>query len=135
MKYSQSIGIVLVLAFGVVAFLPWIYIPSLHVFVKGMDAGGTLFGKPALFNIFCCGFALLFFAIPRLWAKRANIFFTTMNLAWALKNFIILSICREGECPERLPSLYLMFILALGILVMSFLPKLEIKKGTSEDVP
>jgi hypothetical protein len=135
MKYSQSIGIALVLAFGVVAYLPWISIPSLHIFIKGMDSGGTLFGKPALFNLICCGCALLFFAVPRLWAKRANIFATTMNLAWALKNFIVLSICREGECPERLPALYLMFLLALGILVMSFLPKIDLKKGTSEDVP
>lgn len=135
MKYSQSIGLVLVLAFGVAAYLPWIYIPSIHVYVKGMDAGNTLFGKPALFNILCCALSLLFFAIPRLWAKRANLFVATMNLAWALKNLVILSVCRQGECPERQPGLYLMFIFAAGILLMAFLPKLDMKKGTSEDVP
>lgn len=126
MKYSQYIGIGLILAFGLVAYLPWIYIPSLQISVKGMDAGGTLFGKPALFNLFCCALSLILFAVPRLWAKRANLFVTTMNLAWALKNVIILGICRQGECPERRPGLYLMFLLTVGILLMAFLPKIDV---------
>lgn len=136
MKYSQIIGVGLVLAFVVVAWMPWIYIPSLHVSVKGMDDGGTIFGKPALFNLICCAFSLIFFAIPRLWAKRGNIFAATMNLAWALKNFIILSICRQGECPDRKAALFLMFLFALGIEIMAFLPKMPVqKKGAPEGTP
>ena len=132
MKYSQSIGIALILVFVLVAYLPWIYIPGTGVPVTGM--GSSMFGRPALFNIFCCVFSLVFFAVPKLWAKRANIFFTTMNLAWALKNFIILSICRQGACPDRRPGLYLMFVAALGILVMAFLPRVSLtSKGGPEE--
>jgi hypothetical protein len=131
MKYSQAIGVVLILAFGLVAYSPWIYTPD-GTPVTGM--GSSMFGKPALFNFFCCAFALVFFAVPRLWAKRANIFFTTMNLAWALKNFIILSICRQGACPDRRLPLYLMFLFALGILVMAFLPRVSLTpKHTTEE--
>ena len=126
MRHSQTIGILLVLAFGVVAYLPWTYVPALHVTIRGMDSGGTLFGKPALFNFFCCAPALAFFAIPRLWAKRANIFAASMNLAWALKNMVILGICRQGECPESRPWLYVMFALSLGILVMAFTPRIKV---------
>lgn len=130
MKYSQPIGVVLILLFVLVAFFPWIYIPDTGAPVTGM--GSSMFGRPALFNLFCCVFSLVFFAIPRLWAKRANIFFATMNLAWALKNFIILSICRQGACPDRRPGLYLMFLATLGILVMAFLPRVSL---TSKRAP
>ncbi|HTJ14778.1 MAG TPA: hypothetical protein VL547_22225 [Dinghuibacter sp.] len=136
MKYSQIIGIGLVLAFVVVAWMPWIYIPSIHSTISGMTDDTGKFGKPALFNLFCCAFSLVFFAVPRLWAKRGNIFAATMNLAWALKNFIILSICRQGECPDRKAGFFLMFLIALGIEIMSFLPKLTVqKKGAPEGTP
>jgi hypothetical protein len=133
MKYSQIIGIGLVLAFVVVAWMPWIYVPNTHEAIRGMGSGGSQFGEPALFNLICCAFSLVFFAIPRLWAKRVNIFVATMNLAWALKNLIILSICRQGDCPDRQLGLFLMFGIALGIEIMAFTPKLSATPQKASD--
>jgi hypothetical protein len=132
MKYSHYIGVLLVVGFCIVAYMPWIYIPSLQVYVRGMDSGGTIFGKPALMNLFCCALSLLFFLVPKVWAKRANIFSTSVNLAWAFKNFILLNICRGGECPERHAGLYLMMILAIGIFVMGLLPDIKIPINNKE---
>jgi len=126
MKYSHYIGVLLIIGFVIVAYMPWIYIPSLQVYVKGMDSGGTIFGKPALFNLFCCTLSLVFFLVPKVWAKRANIFSAAVNMAWAFKNFILLSICRGGECATHLPGLYIMMGLCIGIFVMAILPDLKV---------
>jgi hypothetical protein len=132
MKYSQYIGILLILLFVVMAFLPWIYIPSIHAYVTGVGGDIHFFGMPALFGFFCCVFSVVFFLIPRTWAKRANIFATSLNLAWALKNIILLNICRQGECPEAHPALYIMFVLSIGIVAMAFLPDIAIPNGRTK---
>lgn len=132
MKYSQYIGVGLIIAFCVLAYMPWIYIPSLQVYVKGMDSGGTIFGKPALMNLICCGLSFVLFLIPRIWAKRTNLFSTTVNLGWAFKNFVLLSVCRGGECPDRQPAAYLMLLVAIGIFVMSLLPDIKIPAAKAD---
>lgn len=132
MKYSHYIGVLLIIGFCIVAYMPWIYIPSLQVYVKGMDSGGTIFGKPALMNLICCALSLVFFLVPKIWAKRAGVFSGTVNMAWAVKNFILMNICRGGECAEHLPGLYLMLVLCIGIFVMALMPDIKIPNHKSE---
>ncbi len=132
MKYSQYIGVALILAFVIVAFMPWIYIPSIQSSVKGMDPGKTTFGKVALFSLMCLSCSTVFFLIPRVWAKRTNLFFTAMNLAWSFKNLIVLSVCPQGDCPQRLSALYIQFGLSIAILIMAFLPDLPVTRKSGQ---
>lgn len=69
---------------------------------------------------------IAFFAFPKVWAKRTNIFLGFINMAWAIKNFILFSLCRAGECPEVKPGLYITVILAVIVLVMTLLPRLKL---------
>lgn len=127
MKYSQLIGILAALALIACCFFPWSYIESKQLVVTGMSAPGTNFGKPGLMNIYVSAVSILLFAIPRIWAKRTNVFFTIFNLAWSIRNFIIVSGCLMGECPEKRPALYLLLVFSALMLVMSVLPKMEVK--------
>jgi hypothetical protein len=132
MKYSQYIGVALIIAFAVVAFQAWIYIPSVNSYVKGMDQGKTTFGMVALFSLMCLSCSVPLFLIPRVWAKRTNLFFTAMNLAWSFKNLIVLSVCPQGDCPQRLPSLYIQFGISIAILIMAFLPDLPVAQRSEK---
>jgi nitrate/nitrite transporter NarK len=91
-----------------------------------MNSGGTIFGEPALMNLICCGLSLVFFLVPKIWAKRAGLFSGAVNMGWACKNFVLLNICRGGECPERLISLYLMLVLSIAIFAMALVPDIKI---------
>ena len=62
------------------------------------------------------GLYLVFALIPRLWSVRINIFIAALNFTWSLRNFILLSRCEAGECPERQPALY--FFLFFSALVL-----------------
>ena len=70
---------------------------------------------------------VVFFLVPQLWAKRINPFIASISFAWALRNLLLLSTCRNGECPERFVWLYIYFIAALVVLIMTLLPQIKIK--------
>jgi hypothetical protein len=131
MKYSQLIGIILGLALITVCFFPWSYIQSKDLIVTGMSAPNTNFGKPGLMNIYVTAVSIILFAIPKIWAKRTNIFFTMFNMGWSIRNFIILAVQFYGETPVRQWGLYVSLILSILIFIMSLLPKLEIKPKAS----
>ncbi|MFT4153442.1 hypothetical protein [Parafilimonas sp.] len=125
MKYSQTIGCILVLLLAGICYLPWSFIPGRNILVTGLSAPGTMYGKPGLMH-FALGVILIaFFSIPKIWAKRINVFIGTINLAWSIRNFMLLSTCFMGECPEKKMGLYLELLLCIGILIMTFLPDLK----------
>jgi hypothetical protein len=125
MKHSQTIGIIAVLILAILCFMPWSYIASRQLTVSGLHAEGTNFGKPGLFHLILSGVMIVLFLIPRIWAKRTNVFVAALNLAWAFRNYLLISSCMMGECPEKKPALYLILILAVLAQLMALLPKVN----------
>jgi hypothetical protein len=132
MKFSKWVGLFAVLLLIFSAFQPWITIPARQLTITGLDTTGTNFGKPALMNIIISSIAAIFFIIPPLMAKRANVFVCTLNMAWAIRNFILLSICRTGECPEKQHGIYLLLVASLIMMAASLFPDVTIKQERGE---
>ena len=128
MKYSQPIGIVAALAMMTVCFLPWTFIASQQITVSGFYAAGTNFGKPGLFNFAMCAIMITMFAVPAIWSKRINVFIGALNLAWSFRNYLLVSACMMGECPEKKPALFALLGLAMILQIMALLPKLDMQK-------
>jgi hypothetical protein len=126
MKHSQTIGILAVIVLAVLCFFPWIHIPGREITVTGFSSEGTRFGKPGLFHMVFSVLMLICFLLPAIWAKRTNVFLAALNLAWSFRNYLLLSACFMGECPEKKPALYGIVLLALLIQVMSLLPKVKL---------
>lgn len=122
MKYSNQIGSLSALAVIVACFLVWITIPGLDLKITGFASEGTRFGKPGLVNCFMSGIALILFCIPRIWAKRANLFFAGFNLAWAIRNYILLTSCQGGECPKKQAGIYLLMGASIVLISMAVFP-------------
>jgi hypothetical protein len=127
MKHSQTIGIVAALLLILLCFFPWSIIPGKELPVTGFETTGTSFGKPALFHLLFCTVMIAFFAIPRIWAKRTNLFLAAINLAWAIRNYILVSSCLMGECPEKQPALYGIVFAAAVMQAMALFPKIPIR--------
>jgi hypothetical protein len=126
MKYSQHIGFIASVILIIFCFQPWVILPTTQAAITGVNTIGTRFGKPALVNLFFSFIAAVFFLIPKIWSKRANLFMTAINLAWAIRNYVLVSTCSGGECPEKKAGLYILVIAASIMLLMSLLPKIEI---------
>src|SRR6478736_8348020 len=125
MKYSQLFGCVAVVLLAASCYLPWSYIPEKNILITGMSAPGTIYGKPGLMHFVLGILLILFFIIPKIWAKRINVFIAAINLAWSVRNYILLSTCYMGECPQRKAGLFFRLLLSTFILIMSFLPDLK----------
>jgi hypothetical protein len=123
MRYSSWFGIAAVLLLVIACFMPWVSIPSKQLVISGIDASGTRYGKPGYLHLLLGFFYLIFTLIPAVWAKRFNLLVVAFNLAWTLRNFLILSMCRGGECPQRLTGLYLVALAGVLMLIAALFPK------------
>lgn len=115
----------------ITCFIPWVTIESRNLVISGVEARGTNFGKPGYFNLLMTFFFVLFSLIPRVWAKRANLLVVALNLAWAVRNYFLLSVCRAGECPEKETGIYLL-LLACGLMLAAALfPPMSLQEKKS----
>ena len=128
MKQSQTIGFVSALLIICICFLPWVTIVSKDLVITGMNAKGTDFGTPGKVNIFFTVIMAAFFALPKVWAKRTNVFLGALNFSWSIRNYIVLTTCMMGECPEKKPALIALVFLCGVTLLMTFFPKIDVNK-------
>ncbi|MFT3747245.1 MAG: hypothetical protein QM768_02975 [Agriterribacter sp.] len=126
MKYSQWTGVAVAVLVMVACYLPWMEIPTLQKIVTGMDNAGTNLGKPAKLHLIFCVIAIAFYLIPKVWAKRANIIFCALGVAWAARNFLLYARCEMGTCPERKYGLYIVLFGSVIMLLAALFPDLKV---------
>jgi len=130
MRYMKWIGLAAVILLIVSCFLPWVIIASKNIVVKGVDSTGTNFGKPGYTHFVLSFFFVIFHFVPRLWAKRVNLLIVALNIAWAIRNYFIISMCREGECPEKQTGLWLVMLASILMLIAALFPDIRLKEET-----
>ncbi len=131
MKHSQLLGVAACLLLIINCFFPWSYVAEIHLLITGWQAGETL-GKPGVFNIILCSIMVLFFLIPKIWAKRTNVIIGALNIAWSVRNYLLVSTCSGGICPEKRAGIFLLILLSFFIEIMTFIPPVKIKPRVIE---
>jgi hypothetical protein len=126
MRYMKWIGLLAVILLVVSCFTPWVIIQSKNIVVSGIDSAGTNFGKPGYVHFILSVFFIVFHFIQKLWAKRWNILIVALNIAWAARNFFIISMCREGDCPEKQIGLWLVLIASVLMLLAALFPDIKL---------
>ena len=137
MRSIKWIGVLAAIVLTIACFMTWMTIPSRNIIVSGVDTDGTNFGKPAYFHFITVFFYLLFTFTPRIWAKRANLAVTALNIAWAIRNYFIITLCRGGECPEKKVAIYLLIVTSFFMLLSALFPDFKLKNtaaGTGRTV-
>lgn len=104
-------------------FLPWVHIESRNFLIGGMYSDLNQFGKPGLLHLFFTGLCLIFLLVYKIWSLRAAFFSSVINLAWAVRNFLLIPACSGGECPQKLPALYVLLISSVLLIVTILLTK------------
>ena len=132
MRWMKWIGLLSALLLIISCFMPWVFIESKNITISGVDATGTNFGKPGYFHFIMAGIYIIFTLIPRVWSQRSNLLICAFNLAWAIRNFIIISACRMGECPAKEPGLYLSLFASALMLLSAFFPDIKLKSGNNQ---
>ena len=133
MRFMKWIGLAAAVVLIKCCFAPWVFIESKNITVSGVAANGTNFGKPGYFHFLMIAFFLVFNFTPKVWAKRSNLLVTALNLAWAVRNYFVISTCQMGDCPEKKIAIYLLIPASLLMLAAALFPDMKInEKKVSE---
>jgi hypothetical protein len=94
----------------------------------GFYTYGNHYGKPAKFLVPMGLLIMVFMLLPKVWAKRANLFLAALALAYAVKNYILFGSCYNNYCPQRQFGIYLMLASAIVMLIAAVFPNMKFKK-------
>jgi hypothetical protein len=133
MKHSQWIGVGAAVLVMAGCFLPWAYFPDLREDFTGFFSEQNRYGRPGKVLIVFCGVEILLFLMPKIWAKRANLFTAAVTLAWSIKSYMLYTACYKGICPERRIGIFLVLGGAAVALVASLLPDLSVREEKVTD--
>ena len=125
-KYLHWLGITACLTLIVSCFLPWTYHADLNQSFTGFYSYDNHYGKPGKFLIFFGVTVFALMMLPKVWAKRTNLFVCAFTLAYAVKTFILFGSCYNNYCPQKLFSLYLMLSCTVVMLIAAAFPNAKI---------
>lgn len=115
-------------------FIPWVHYNNINETFTGFHVSrfstGNYYGRAGLVICVFTAIILLFMFVPKLWAKRTNLFLTAILFAYCIRTYIIFtSALFEGEV-EKKAGIYLIIVLSFIMLASSLFPKLEAKRGS-----
>ncbi len=131
MKYSQLVGVIAAILLMLSGLMNWAWFPDLQQYFTGFYTYNNMYGKPGKVFVVLGAVAVIFYLVPKIWAKRINMFLCVLVLAFAIKTFILYSGCYRGTCPEKQAGLWIMLSLSAIMMIASLLPDLKIKSSVS----
>ncbi|MFL5807866.1 MAG: hypothetical protein ACJ749_00015 [Flavisolibacter sp.] len=98
-------------------FFTWVEVPGRNIFIGGFRSNTNAFGSPGILHSFFCGACIILFTINRIWSVRTAFFMSVINIAWAFRNFLLISACTGGDCPIKQPAIYVLLASSIGLMV------------------
>lgn len=126
-KALNILGILACVALIISCFLPWGYYADLHQTFTGFYSFKNEYGRPGKFLTFMSVLVLVFMLLPKIWAKRTNLFLCALNVAYAFKSYVLFTSCYNNYCPEKRYGVILMLIASVIMLVASAFPYMKLK--------
>jgi len=133
-KTLQRLGLIACIMLVVACFMPWAYYADLKESFTGFYSYKNNYGKPGKFLtlIALISFALMY--LPKIWAKRVNLFVCAVGIGYAIKSYILFTSCYNAYCPEKKAGIYLMLMATVLMMAAAIFPDLKIK-GKKQDAP
>jgi hypothetical protein len=131
-KFLHWLGIAACLTLIISCFLPWSYYADPQIVNEaertftGFYSFHNQYGKPGKFLIICATLTLVFMLLPKIWAKRTNLFIAALLVAYAISKFIKFGSCYNNYCPQKLFGLYIMLACTVIMLIASGFPNLKL---------
>jgi len=127
-RYSKWLGLAALAALVLACFLPWAFYADVNEVFTGFFSQGNVYGKPGKFLLIFGSITTLFIFLKNLWVKRAALLLGGLNVAYAIKNFLLFGACYRGYCPDKRVGLYLMLIATIVLFITTLLPEGKVSK-------
>lgn len=107
-------------------FFTWVSLDAKNFFVGGFSSSdNSRFGQPGILHTAFCSIIILLLLIKRIWSIRTAFFISAFNVAWAIRNYVVISACSGGLCPEKHTGLYTILIGSVLLLILT--PFIQLK--------
>jgi hypothetical protein len=128
-------GVAACIVLMVSCFVPWTYHADLGKSFNGFFSEQNQYGKPGKFFIFFGVIILAFMLLPKIWAKRVNLFLTAFLLAYAIKTYILFTSCYNAYCPDKKAGIYIMLFSTVFMLLGAIFPNMKLMAKPGEAGP
>ena len=132
-KLLRWIGLLACILLVVSCFMPWTYYPNDPVIKNeaqrtftGLYTYENYYGRPGKFFFIIAGISFILKLIPKIWAKRTDLFVTAIGIAYAARTVTEYTGSYTGITPQIRIGLILMLISVVTIFIASLFPDLKI---------
>jgi len=114
------------------SFYTWVSVDETNFFVGGFySSEASRFGQPGLFHVIFSVIIILLLLIGKLWSYRTAFFISAFNIAWAVRNFMLIPACSGGVCPEKHTALYVILFGSIALIVFTAMVEVKPKQKAS----
>ena len=130
----HRVGLLACLLLVVSCFLPWMYFADSNITTEaqrtftGFTTYQNQYGKPGKLLSLIAIVVFVLMLLPKIWAKRANLFITALGVGYAIKTFVLFTSCYNAYCPEKRAGIYIMLFSTILLLVTAVFPDLKLEK-------
>ena len=125
-KYFHYVGLLACIAMAICCFLPWTHYNSINETFTGLNVKpfktGNYYGRAGIIILVLTAIIFTLMLVPRLWAKRVNLFIAAILIAYTIRTYIIFtSSLFKGEV-EKQPAIYMIVFLSFVIMLSAVFP-------------
>lgn len=127
------IGIASCILLIVACFMPWTHYANDPVIkdeaqrtFTGFYTYDNYYGKPGKFLSLIAIISLILKLLPKVWAKRVDIFLTAIAVAYAIRIYVEYTGSYMGIVPEKKLGIYLMIASIITMFLASLMPDMKL---------
>lgn len=126
-------GIVACIVLITACFMPWTFHADLGKEFTGFFSEQNRYGKPGKYLTGLAVMILACMLLPKLWAKRLNLFLGALLIAYAVKTYILYTSCYMAYCPEKKTGVFLMLFSSVIIFIATAFPSMKLPVQDKRD--
>lgn len=141
MRFSailHRVGLAACILLLISCFLPWTYYADPHITSEaektftGFFTFHNQYGKPGILLLLIAVLVFILMLLPKIWAKRANIFITALGMGYAVKTYILYTSCYNAYCPEKKAGIFIMMLSVVLLLAASMFPYVKLENEQND---
>ena len=134
-KIVHWVGLTACVVLIVACFMPWAYYADAHIIAEadktftGFYSYQNNYGKPGKMLTLVAIVVIILMLLPKVWAKRTNLFVCALAVGYAIKSYILYVSCYNAYCPEKKTGIFLMLVSTIVMLIAAAFPKLTLEEA------
>ncbi|MEO6136689.1 MAG: hypothetical protein ABIP35_16160, partial [Ginsengibacter sp.] len=99
---------------------------------NGFFSEQNIYGKPGKVFIFIAVSSVILILLNKIWAKRALIFLSAINIAYFIKTYVLFTTCYATLCPQKEYGLYILMASSILLMAVTIFPNVKLVEKKKE---